>query len=1017
MDRFQELLLGGAAMAMLAAGPAWAADPAETRAPVKVSAGPLDAAILSLASQTQVRILFSGDLVAGRRAPALEGRYSARQALEQLLAGTGIEARQAGRGVLILQAARQPVSTVPRPAVPISDRTSTATAPLRPSTSARDAAPSEAVTELSEIVVGSHIRGVKDGAAPVLVVDRAEIDRAGYATVADALSNLPQAFGGTTSDDASTTGSDPTTTNANRATAVNLRGLGADATLVLINGRRMAGAGLMGDFADISSIPLAAVAKIEVLLDGASALYGSDAVGGVVNIVMRDRYDGAETRARIGGSTRGDLGQKQLAQTFGHGWGSGSILLSGEYQRRDMLMASRRAYTADADLRSLGGTDHRLYYSQPATVLGIDPVTFSLVPIYAIPAGQDGTNLKPSDFLPGQRNLANWRKPMSLLPTQERGSLYVAATQDVGSRVTLTADARYSDRRYTDYSVAPQTTLTVGRNNPYFVSPNGSASHYLAYSFLNETTGLKTAGSVQSRGLSLGAKVRLPGDWRLDAYVQHAEEIGISRSTTMLNSTFLNEALGNTPDNPATSFSAARDGYFNPFIGTGRNNQTVLDFVTSGWETRRTVGRLDTASMTADGALLRLPAGQVRLAVGAQVREEHLKTIGLSFASGLAPVANFSRYGDRKVGAVFAEARAPLFGPDNRRLGLERLDLSLAVRREHYEGGATSTVPKLGLVWSPVRDWSLKATYGESFRAPSLGELTDAQRVTPVNISVGSGTVLTLLRYGGNPDLQPETAKSWTTGLEYAPAANPDIRLNATLWDTAFKGRIGQPAINNLSTVLTAPDLAPFRQFISPTTNPADLALVKDLLKQASSTVAGLYAPEAYLAIADARYVNTGDFQVRGLDLSGTYGLRVANDPVVISANLSWLLTYKRKITAAAQSVELAGTAENPADLRARVSATWTHGPYSLTGSLNHTGDLATVGGGRIAAQTTADLEIQYAARARSGPFKGLAVALSVQNLFDRDPPFYDSPVGVGYDPANYDPAGRVVALQLTKAW
>ena len=539
----------------------------------------------------------------------------------------------------------------------------------------------------------------------------------------------------------------------------------------------------------------------------------------------------------------------------------------------------------------------------------------------------------------------------------------------------------------------------------------------MAYSFLNETNGLKSAGNVQSRGLSIGAKVRLPGDWRLDAYGLHAEELATNRASNVLNATFLNEALGNIPDNPATAYSAARDGYFNPFIGTGRNNQKVLDFVTSGWETRRTVGRLDTASVTADGALFRLPAGPVRLALGAQWRQEHLKTIGLSAASGLTPVPTFSRYGDRKVGALFAEARAPLFGPDNRRPGLERLDLSLAVRREQYEGGATSTVPKLGLVWSPVQDWNAKATYGESFRAPSLGELTDAQRVTPVNISVGTSTVLTLLRYGGNPDLQPQTAKSWTTGLEYAPATRPDLRLNATLWNTTFAGRIGQPAINNLATVLTAPDLAPFRQFVSPNTNPADLALIKELLKQATSTAAGLYAPEAYRAIADARYVNTGDFKVRGVDLSGSYGLRVNGDPLVISGNLSWLLSYKRKITAAAQSVELAGMAEYPADLRARVSATWSHGPYSLTGSLNHVGDLHTVTGVSISAQTTADLQVQYTGSARSGPLKGVTLALTVQNLFDSDPPFYDSPVGVGYDPANYDPQGRVVALQLTKAW
>jgi outer membrane receptor protein involved in Fe transport len=1015
MGRFQELLLGSAA-AMVMTAPAWAGDPAQAQTNLKISAGPLDAAILSLAAQSQVRILFSRDLVVGKRAAKLEGRYSAYEALDQLLAGSGIEVDTAKPGVLILRATRLPVSTAPRPQVPRVEA-SPRQAPAAAAPRIEAAQSPDAVTELSEIVVGSHIRGVKQGASPVIVLDRAEIDRGGYATVADALTAVPQAFGGTTSDDTGTTSSDPTTTNGNRATAINLRGLGADATLVLINGRRMAGAGLMGDFADISSIPLAAVARIEVLLDGASALYGSDAVGGVVNVVMRERYEGSETRARIGGSTRGDLGQRQIAHTFGRGWSNGSILLSGEYQRRNMLMASSRAYTADADLRSLGGTDHPLYFSQPATILGVDPVTFAFTPAYAVPAGQDGTNLRPSDFIPG-KNLANWRKPMSLLPTQERGSLYVAASQEAGAFVTLTADARYSDRRYYDYSIAPQTTLTVGRNNPYFVSPNGSASHYVAYSFLNETTGLKSVGEVQSRGLSFGAKVRLPHDWRLDAYVLHAEELGTSRYTTMLNSTFLNEALGNTPDNPATAYNAPRDGYFNPFIGAGRNKQAVLDFVTSGWETRRTVGRLDTASVMADGTLFRLPAGAVRLAVGAQLREENLKTIGLSAASSVTPIPNFSRYGDRTVSALFAEGRVPLFGPDNRRPGLERLDLSMAVRREHYQGGATSTVPKLGLLWSPVSDWSLKATYGESFRAPSLGEITDPQRVTPVNISAGaSGTVLTLLRYGGNPNLAPETAKSWTTGLEYAPAALPQVRINATLWNTEFKGRIGQPAINNLSTVLTAPDLAPFRQFISPATNPAELALVKDLLKGATASTASLYAPEAYGAIADARYVNTGDFKVRGLDLTGSYGLSVRGDPLVITGNLSWLMSYERRITAVAKGVELAGMAEYPADLRGRVSATWTHGAYNVTTILNHVGDLHTAAGVRIPSQTTADLQVEYRPSAVSGPLKGLSLALTVQNLFDSDPPFYDSPAGVGYDPANYDPSGRVVALQLTKAW
>ncbi|MDI1364250.1 MAG: TonB-dependent receptor, partial [bacterium] len=366
--------------------------------------------------------------------------------------------------------------------------------------------------------------------------------------------------------------------------------------------------------------------------------------------------------------------------------------------------------------------------------------------------------------------------------------------------------------------------------------------------------------------------------------------------------------------------------------------------------------------------------------------------------------------------ALFAEVRAPVFGEANRRPGLERLELSAAVRTERYESGLQSTVPKFGLIWSPLTAWTAKATFGRSFRAPSLGELNERMNATPVTLSAGGASVLTLLLYGGNPNLEPETARSWTTSLEYAPADGP-ARLSATLFDTKFENRIGQPAINNLSTVLTASDLAPFRQFVNPASSASDLALVQSYLQYATSGAATLYPPQAYRAIADARYVNAGAFEVQGLDFSGSYRLMVRGDPVVLDGSLSWLMSYSRKITTAAQKTELVGTAENPADLRARASAAWTHGPLTSSLSLNHTGDLHTNAGRRLPSQTTVDLQLQYATPAKDGPLRDVNLSLTVQNLFDRDPPFYDSPQGVGYDAANYEPTGRVVALQLTKAW
>lgn len=978
---------------------------AEAGINVSIAAGPLDKALLSLGAQSNTTIVFDSALVSGVTVQGFSGRYTLRQALDRLLAGRAIEVVETRQGQIVLRPARTPVSVNESPGQ------------ARGASSAAELPRVDDSTLLDEIVVGSHIRGAGDGPSPIVSMDRAAIDKGGYATVADALTALPQAFAGTATDDTGATGFDVTTTNGGRATGVNLRGLGADATLVLINGRRVAGSGLLGDFADVSSIPLAAVERVDVLLDGASALYGSDAVGGVVNVVMRQRFDGAETRARIGGSTHGDLAQRQLAQTFGRSWSSGSVLFSGEYQRRNRLPGSARAFTGNADLRGFGGTDHRQYYGPPGTILAPNPATGVLAAAWAIPSGQDGKALKPSDFLVGQTNYSNHRAYMDVAPTQERGSLYLAATQDVGSRLTLVADARYSDRRFTLFSLPPQTALTVTAANPYFVSPNGATSNIIAYSFAKETGSIKSVGEVQSRGLTLGGTLKIFGDWRVETYGVHAEEIQTSLSTRGLNPVYLNEALGNLPDNPLTAYSAARDGYFNPYIGQGRNSQAVLDFVTSGFDSRRTVGLLDSLSLTADGSLLRLPAGPVRMALGAQWRQEGLKTVGIAGAASVTPVAAFSRDADRKVTGLFAEARIPLFSESFRRTGFERLELSAAIRRETYTGSLKSTVPKVGVLWSPLASVNLKATYGKSFRAPSLSQQTDAERSTPITLPGANTTLLTLLRYGGNANLKPERARSWTATAEYAPQSAPGVRLAATLFETRFSDRIGQPAVENIATILSAPDLAPFRTFINPSSNPADLGLVESLLKNASSSVAALYPATAYRAIADARYVNSGSLEVRGVDVSGTWPLTVGGDPVVLTASASRLLHYRRQVTPVARPVELAGVVTYPAKLQARFSATWTHGPFNTTGTLRHTGALAVRPTGRVESQTVADLQVQYAAPARGGPWKGVILALSVQNAFDQDPPFYDSIAGLGYDPTNYDPFGRVVALSLTKAW
>ena len=863
--------------------------------------------------------------------------------------------------------------------------------------------------QLSEIVVGTHLRGVRDTASPVVVLDRETLDREGRATVAEALAALPQNFAGTATEQTLRTGTDPLGTNASEASGVNLRGLGADATLVLVNGRRLAGTGLRGDFADVSSIPMSAVARIEVLLDGASALYGSDAVGGVVNIVLRDRFDGQETRLLAGGPTRGGAAQAQFGHTIGRSWDGGHLTASYEHSLRDRLAGRDRRVAGDADLRDLGGTDHRQYYASPGNLLR------GGAPAYAIPAGQDGTTLTPSSVLAGQVNRENQLGAYDLLARQRRDALYLTFGQDLNPRLEVSGEARASRRKFNGRGAAPFSTIVVTPANPYYVSPTGAASETIAYSFQRETGGSRDVGTADTLGFSLGGQAKLPKAWRLDAYGAYGVELLDLMTTGILHSSRLNEATGRDPDNPATAFSTAASGYFNPFIGQGANPRPILDFVTSGWSRRKTRSETRSVNLKLDGPLLQLPAGALALAIGGQVRREGLRSGGSTLTSGEIATPNAYKDMSRTVKAAFAELRAPLFGPDNRRAGLERLEISAAVRHEAYGGSVSSTDPKLGVIWSPARGATLKASYGTSFRAPALTELNDPAIFAPTILPNGGAQVISMLLYGGNLDLKPETARSKALTLDLAPPAWPAFKASATLYETRFANRIGQPGRENLLTVLSAAEFAPFRSFVSPLTSPADRALIQSMIDAPNSYAKGVFATESYGAIVDARWVNTGQVLVRGLDVNAQYAARLGQDPLMLSATASWLMDYDRKVTRASQAVDLAGRVANPADLRLRARAAWTHGPVTTSLSVNHVGDLDDAPGAKIGAWTTADLNLSYTPA--DPRLDGLTIGLNLANLTDADPPFYNSALGLAYDPTNASPIGRTVTLLLTKRW
>jgi outer membrane receptor protein involved in Fe transport len=409
---FNTLLVLGASIAFAAA--------ADSKSHFDLPAEPLDKALQDFAIQVHCQISYEPSLVAGLRAPPLKGEFTRADALSTLLEGTNLKAVDVGKAVIrVLEkgapAAQEDTSRTSRSntsggalvrpagdgsntspgveATPGSSQTASGTGDNKPREN----------KDLEEIIVtGTHIRGVSM-ASPTIEIGREEIDRSGYTSIADLMLSLPQNFGGGYNAATAVNNSIVNSAYADNPTGAsvpNLRGLGPGSTLTLVDGHRMA-SGLTGGGADIASIPIDAIDRIEVLTDSASAIYGSDAVAGVVNVILKRNYEGADTSLSYGVATRGGGTEKRASQLFGTHWDGGDVLIAYEHNQQDVVDVHDRDFTSSA--------------------LG----------------------------------------PTSLLPQIKSNSLTLSTTQDLSERTAVFVDGLYIARdadRFTNFSFFPAPT-------------------------------------------------------------------------------------------------------------------------------------------------------------------------------------------------------------------------------------------------------------------------------------------------------------------------------------------------------------------------------------------------------------------------------------------------------------------------------------------------------------------------------------------------------------------------------
>jgi outer membrane receptor protein involved in Fe transport len=411
-----------------------------------------------------------------------------------------------------------------------------------------------------------------------------------------------------------------------------------------------------------------------------------------------------------------------------------------------------------------------------------------------------------------------------------------------------------------------------------------------------------------------------------------------------------------------------------------------------------------------EGPLFSLPGGDARLAVGAGYRHNDF----LYLYTGL-PTAD----GNEGSRFAYAELNLPLVSPGQGVAGIHRLELTGAIRTEDYDSYGRVTTPKVGVIYSPGADWTLKGSWGKSFKEPTLfqGYIEQFSYLYPATTFGGTGyapdaTVLYL--NGGNLALMPERARTWSASIAFHPEALPRLETEVTAFHIDYTDRIIQP-ITDISGLLANPIYVDFVVH-----DPTAEEKAEALASTEFTNYTGLpYDPDNLVAIVDNRFVNASRQRIQGIDLSGSYRFDLATSTLTLRGAISWL-DSERALTSTSVFSDASGILFYPARVSGRVGAVWAQD--RLTASLfgNYKSGVTNLADGTKGASfSTFDLTLRYDTGARDSIFSNMAFEASAQNLLNREPPlhvvtaFENAP----YDSTNYSAIGRFLSFSISKRW
>jgi iron complex outermembrane receptor protein len=856
----------------------------------------------------------------------------------------------------------------------------------------------EEVLVTQRIVTGTHLHDIEETGSLRIELTEKDPLWLGATTVPQILRRLPQDSRAGPSEDTHRVGAE-TMSNSGLGIAGNLRGLGAGGTLVLLNGRRVAPSGDAGSFADLSNVPLSAVERLDVVMDGASALYGSDAIGGVINIVTRDQFSGVRLFADVGGNPDGTQHQYRLGQIGGLDWGSGHTVFALEAYGREPLPSDRSAL-ATSDLPS--GPNLGTPYSNPGTLS-------TSLGTFAVPSGPRAGALDFSTLQAGTQNLSDVYADTDVLPRQQRLSAYLSARQTLTDEVQGFANVLWSERKASQHEGGDRVSVAIPADSPSLISVPADAEPVRLEYDLDRTLGpLITQTTVRTFNLAAGLDFDLPRGWHVSGSGARSLEQQSQVTRGKADAAVLESALGPNAQTP-----------FNPFDGSPIPPSVISAMKIEPWFGLRS--ELWQLHASADGLLVHLPGGDLRGAFGAEYRNQMLRS-GSSLG-GTSPVSG-SDLG-RRVLAGFGEFLVPIVGGDNGMTGLRKLDMSVAARFEHYSDFGSALTPRFWLVYSPLQGIEIRGSYARSTRAPNLADLDQRRNVSFLkdlaDPSVDGGIARVLGWAGKNAGLTPEHAISHTVGLHLAPARIPEFEADLNYFDIVFKDRIqvtGADSTNGIRPdVLMNPlyqdivyrnPTAVQRQHICDTTVFADRGVD-------CSTV-------PISAVVDLRTLNIATVWTQGLDVSAALSTQTPVGDFKYSIRGVYLFDYSEQATSHAPRQSLLNTPTNPLNLQLLTSVgwRWRGAGAQLTGNYaNGYHDPGNVARPDVRSWLTFDASLQYQFKDRSGRWiNDLTIGVDVENLFNQGPPpVVNRAAQIGYDQENGELSGRIIRFRVAKHW